>query len=150
LTIYHKTVRYKLHWIEANNYRPEKSGINVTFGDYDHVNHEVTVHYACSDGPLIAPGEQRTMDDIEDEIRRMEPRLVKDTHVDLNLPFHYAIKMILDHKDLDGQYDYLRSVAVMKHPVMLPKVEIKQVNKFYNREVLKEDQEIFEVGEVIE
>lgn len=150
MKVVHKTVRYRLHQIEVNNYRPTKKGINMSMGDYDFVNHEVTIHYAGSDSPLIPPEERVTMEDIEDEIRRMEPRLVTDTHVDLNLPFHWAQKFIMDNRELNGENDYLRSKAVMVHPVSLPKIEIKEINKHYGRTVLDESQEVFEAGEVIE
>ena len=101
---------------------------------------------------MLPPNERRTMADIEDEIRRMEPRLVKDTHLDLRLPFHDAVKFIMDHHSLDGQYDFLRSKAVMVHPVKLPKIEIKEINKYYEKQKIKpldENQETFTVGEVI-
>lgn len=153
MTVYHKTVRYRLHKIEVDNYRPENPGIQCTFGDYDFINHEVTVHYACTDSPLVAPHERRTMADIEDEIRRMEPRLVKDTHLDLKLPFHHGLKFIMDHHALDGQYDYLRSKAIMTHPIRLPKIEIKEINRYYEKQKIKpldENQEVFEAGEVID
>jgi hypothetical protein len=150
LKVCHKTVRYKLHAIEANAYRPTKKGIQMSMGDYDHINHEVTIHYAGSDSLLIPPEERITEADIEDEIRRMEPRLVKDTHINLNLPFHYGLKFILDNKVLNGSEDYLRSKTVMNHPVSLPKIEIKEINKHYGKSVLDESQDVFEAGEVIE
>ena len=152
LKVYHKTVRYRLHKLEVDNYRPTLPGINCTFGDYDFINHEVTVHYSCSDHPMLPPNQRRDMKDIEDEIRRMEPRLVKDTHLDLRLPFHEGVKFILDHHALDGQYDYMRSKAVMVHELKLPKIEIKEINKYYEKQKVKpldENQETFTVGEVI-
>ena len=153
MTFYHKTVRYNLAKVEVDAYRPTKKGINCTFGDYDFVNNEVSVHYACCDNPLIAPDERRTMDDIEDEISRMEPRLVKDNHVDLKLPFHGAMKFVLDHHALDHEFDFMRSKAVMTAEVKIPKIELKEINKFYEKQGLRgldEDQETFTMGEVIE
>jgi hypothetical protein len=155
LTVYHKAVRYKLHKLEVANYRPTHPGINYTPGDYDFINNEVTISYSCSDHPMLPPEQRRTMEDIEDEIRRMEPRLVKDNHVDLKLPFHEATKFVMDHHVLDREYDYLRSKAVMVHDVKIPKIEIKEINKFYEKQKekvkpLDEHQEIFQVGEVID
>jgi hypothetical protein len=153
MAVFHKTVRYRLDIIELNNYKPTLPGIQCTFGDFDHVNHEVTVHYACSDHPMIPPEERRTMEDIEDEISRMEPRLVKDSHLDLKLPFHDATRFILDHHALDGQYDHLRSAAILVKTVKIPKAEIKDINRYYDKQGIKpldENQETFEVGEVIE
>jgi hypothetical protein len=139
--------------IELNNYRPTLQGINYTPGDYDFVNNEVTVNYSCSDHPMLPPEQRRTMEDIESEIRRMEPRLVKDTHVDLKLPFNEGLKFILDHHAIDGQYDYMRSKAIMVHDVKMPRVEIKEINKYYEKQKIKpldENQEIFQVGEIID
>jgi len=151
--MYNKTVRYHLSKIEAGAYRPNKKGINCTFGDYDFINNEVTVHYFCMDHPLLPPDERRTMKDIEDEIRCMEPRLVKDTHLDLKLPFHGAIKFVMDHHALDGEYDFTRSKAVMRHPIKLPKFEIKEINAYYEKQKIKpldENQNEFEIGELID
>lgn len=121
-------------------------------GDYR--DNEVTIHYACSDHPMIAPEERGTMKDIEDEIRRMESRLVKDTHVSLNLPFHMGVKFILDHHSLDHEFDHLRSKAVMVHDdLVLPKIEIKEINRFYEKQGIKpldENQDTFTMGEIIE
>src|SRR5262245_38667072 len=153
MTVYHKTVRYRLHPIEVNSYRPTAPGINCSLGDYDFVNHEVTIKYTCSDHPMLPPDQRRTIEDIEDEIRRMEPRLVKDTHLDLGLPFHEATKFIMDHHALDGQHDYLRSKAVMVHDIKLPKIEIKEINQYYEKQGIKpldENQETFTIGEVID
>ena len=102
---------------------------------------------------MLPPEQRRTMEDIENEIRRMEPRIVKDTHCDLKLPFHEATKFVMDHHILDGEHDYLRSKAVMVHEVRMPKIEIKEINKHYEKQNIKpldESQEIFEVGEVID
>jgi len=155
LTVYHKAVRYKLNKIELNAYRPTLPGINYTPGNYDFINNEVTVSYSCSDHPMLPPNQRRTMEDIESEIRRMEPRLVRDNHVDLKLPFHEGTKFMLDHHVLDGQHDYLRSKAIMVHEVKMPKIEIKEINKFYEKQdpkikPLNESQEIFQVGEIID
>src|SRR5580765_3346937 len=150
MTVYHKTVRYQLHKIEVDAYRPTKKGINCTFGDYDFINNEVSVNYTCSDNPMIPPEERCTMKDIEDEIRRMEPRLVAYNHLDMKLPFNEGLKFILDHRALDGEYDHLRSKAIMQHPINLPKIEIKEINKKYDKPVLNESQKVFTVGEVIE
>lgn len=142
-----------MHPIELNAYTPNKPGINCTFGDFDYTNNEVTIHFACSDHPMLAPEERRTMADIEDEIRALEGRIVKDTHIDLKLPFHYGIKFLLDHHALDGQYDYLRSKAVMVHPVRLPKEEIKRTNRYYAKQGIKpldENQKEFTIGEVVD
>lgn len=141
--------------IELNNYRPTLPGISYTPGDYDFINNEVTVSYSCSDHPMIPAEQRRTMEDIESEIRRMEPRLVKDTHVDLKLPFHEATKFVMDHHSLDGEWDFLRSKAVMVHEVKIPRIEIKEVNRFYEKQdskikPLNENQETFVVGEVID
>jgi hypothetical protein len=153
MTVYHKAVRYRLHKMEVDNYRPTLPGINYTPGDYDFINNEVTISYSCSDHPMIPPEQRRTMKDIEEEIRRMEPRLVKDTHVKLDLPFHEATKFIMDHHILDGEHDYLRSKAVMVHNVRIPKIEIKEINKYYEKQNVKpldENQEIFQAGEIID
>ena len=152
MTFYHKTVRYNLSKIEVDSYRPTKKGINCTFGDYDFKNNEVTVFYSCSDNPLLAPEERRTMEDIEEEISRLEPRIVRESHCDLNLPFKYAMKFILDHHALDRQFDHLRSKAVMVNQVRIPKFELKEVNRYYEKQGIKaldENQEIFTEGEVI-
>jgi hypothetical protein len=73
------------------------------------------------------------MDDIEDEIRRMEPRIVDDNHIPYKLPFHLGTKTILDSPLLDGEGDYLRSKAILKHELNLPKIELREINKFYEK-----------------
>lgn len=153
--VYHKTVRYRLNKIELNAYRPTLRGINYTPGDYDFINNEVTINYSCSDHPMLPPEQRRTMEDIESEIRRMEPRLVADNHLDLKLPFNEGTKFMLDHHTLDGQWDFLRSKAVMVHEVKMPKIEIKEINRFYEPQnpkikPLDENQETFVVGEIID
>ena len=151
MAIYHKSVRYRLHKIEVGAYRPERKGMNCTFDDYDFINNEVTVHYSCCDDPYIAPDERCTIDDIEEEITRMGPRIVKETRIPYKLPFHLGTKTILDSHLLDGQYDYLRSKAVMKHELNLPKIELKEINKFYEEsggKPLKNSK--VTVGEIIE
>lgn len=152
MTFYHKTVRYNLSKIEVDSYRPTKKGINCTFGDYDFENNEVTVYYSCSDNPLLAPDERRTIDDIEEEVSRLEPRIVRESHCDLNLPFKYGIKFILDHHALDKQFDYFRSKAVMTNKIKIPKIELREVNQYYEKQGMKaldESQEEFTMGEVI-
>lgn len=153
MTSHHKSIRVRMHPIELNAYAPNNPGIQCTFGDFDYVNNEVTIHFACSDHPMLAPEERRTMADIENEIRALEPRIIKDNHVDLKLPFHHGIKFLLDHHALDGQYDHLRSKAIMTSKVKLPKVEIKEVNKYYEKQKVKpldENQKEFTVGEIID
>lgn len=133
--VYHKSVRYRLHKIEAKAYRPEKKGINCTFGDYDFVNNEVTVHYWCCDDPTLPPNQRRTMDDIDEEISRMEPRLVQDNKVPFikGVKFHGEIKAIMDLPAYDGQYDKLRSKAKDIYPLTIPKFELKDINRYYEK-----------------
>lgn len=133
MTIYHKSVRYRLHKIEVDAYRPEKHGINCVFDDYDFKNGEVTVHYSCCDDAYLDPQDRRTMKDIDEEISRMAPRIVKETKISYNLPFHMGIKTILDRHIFDGEMDNLRSKAILQHPFKIPKFELKQINQYYER-----------------
>lgn len=138
--VYHKSVRYRMHPIEVNAYLPSVPGINCTFGDYDFVNNEVTVHYACCDDPTLPPHQRRTMDDIDEEIARMEPRLVQDNKVPYipGTKFHMEIKSILDLPAYDGQYDKLRSKAKDVYNFTIPKIELKDINAHYDKLGIKE------------
>lgn len=133
--VYHKSVRYRLHPIELEAYKPEKRGINCTFENHDFVNNEVTVHYSCCDDPTLKPEERRTMDDIDEEISRMEPRLVQDNKVPYikGTKFHLEVKSILDLPVYGGQYDKLRSRAKNVYDIQIPKIELKDINKYYEK-----------------
>lgn len=137
--VYHKSVRYRLNKIESNAYQPEKKGINITKGDFDFVNNEVTVHYWCCDDPTLPPNQRRTMDDINEEISRMEPRLVQDNKVPYipGVKFHGEIKAVMDLPVYDGQYDTLRSHAKDIYQYRLPKFEIKDINRHYEKQGIK-------------
>lgn len=137
--VYHKSVRYRLHKMEINAYKPTLPGINYTFGEYDFVNHEVTCHYACCDDPTLPPHQRRTMDDIDEEISRMESRLVQDNKVPYiaGTKFHMEIKAIMDLPAYEGQYDQLRSKAKDVYDFNIPKVELKDVNRHYEKLGLK-------------
>lgn len=137
--VYHKSVRYRLHKIEVNAYKPSLPGINCTFGDYDFVNNEVTVHYACCDDPTLPLNQRRTMDDIDEEISRMESRLVQDNKVPYipGVKFHMEVKAIMDMPIYEGQYDQLRSRAKDVYDFNLPKFELYDINKRYEKMGIK-------------
>jgi len=133
--VYHKSVRYRLHPIEINAYRPEKQGISCTFGEHDKINNEITVHYAACDDPTIPEDRRTTMEDIDEEISRMEPRLVQDNKVPFipGVKFHREVKAIMDLPVYNGQYDKLRSSAKNVYDLKIPKVELKDINKYYEK-----------------
>lgn len=133
--VYHKSVRYKLHQMEINAYTPTKQGITCTFGDYDKINNEITVHYAACDDPTIPENQRTTMEDIDEEISRMESRLAQDNKVPYipGVNFHREIKAIMDLPVYNGQYDQLRSRAKDIYDIKIPKFELKDINKYYEK-----------------
>lgn len=133
--VYHKSVRYRLHQVEINAYQPTLRGINCTFGDHDKINNEITCHYSCSDDPTLAADERRTIEDINEEISRMESRLVCDNKVPFikGTNFHMEVKSVMDLHVYDGQYDVLRSHAKDVYDFKIPKIEMKDINKHYEK-----------------
>ncbi|WP_411753291.1 hypothetical protein [Serratia sp. (in: enterobacteria)] len=135
--VYHKSVRYRLHDVEINAYKPECPGIQVTFDNHDPVNHEITAHYSCSDDPTLHPTEQRTLDDIEEEISRMEPRIVTESRIKYPNKFYMEVHSILDLPVYDGQYDVLRSKAKDVVSMTISKSQMYDINKRYEKLGLK-------------
>lgn len=133
--VYHKSVRYRLHPVEINAYRPTRRGINYTFGNHDKVNNEITCHYSCCDDPTLHPNERRTIEDINEEISRMESRLVQDNKVPYikGTKFYMEIKAVMDLPVYEGQYDQLRSRAKDVYDFQIPKFELKDINKHYEK-----------------
>ena len=133
--VYYKSVRYRLHPIEINKYRPTLPGINVTFGDHDKINNEITCHYTCCDDPTLLPIQRRTIEDINEEISRMESRIVQDNKVPYipGVKFHNEIKAVMDLPVYDGQYDQLRSRAKDVYDITIPKIELKDINRYYEK-----------------
>lgn len=133
--VHHKSVRYKLYPVEINAYRPTKKGISITFGDHDRVNNEITVHYAACDDPTAPPNQRTTMEDIDEEISRMESRLVQDNKVPYipGVKFHREVKAIMDLGVYNGQYDKLRSRAKDIYEFNIPKFELKDINRYYEK-----------------
>lgn len=133
--VYHKSVRYYLHPIEINAYRPQKQGIHCTLDDHDKVNNHITVHYTACDDPTIPPHQRTTMEDINEEISRMESRIVKDNKIPYikGVNFHREVKAIMDLPVYNGQYDKLRSKAKDVYPITIPKIELKDINAYYEK-----------------
>lgn len=135
--IYHKSVRYRLHEVEINNYTPSVPGINITNSDYDPVNHEITMHYQCTDDPTLPPEERRTIDDIEEEISRMESRIVTESKIKYPNKTYMEVWSILDLPAYDGQYDKLRSKAKNVTSRTIHKIQFKEINKYYEKQGVK-------------
>jgi hypothetical protein len=135
--IYHKSVRYRLHRVEINNYKPSTPGINVTTDNYDPQNNEITMHYSCTDDPTLPPNQRRTIDDIEEEISRMSSRIVTESKIKYPNPFYMEVRAILDLPAYDGQYDKLRSKAKDVTSRTIEKKQMYDINKYYEKMGMK-------------
>ena len=131
--VYHKSVRYRMHEIEINAYRPTKPGISFCTENYDPVNHEITYHYSCTDDPTLQPEQRRTIDDIEEEISRLSSRIVTESKIKYPNPFYQEVRSILDLPAYDGQYDSHRSRAKDVVSKTITKSAFYDINRYYEK-----------------
>lgn len=104
----------------------------MTLDDHDPINNEITIHYSCCDDPTLPPEQQLHLEDIQEEISRMSSRIIKEDHI-RGPKLHMEIKSILNLPAYDGQHDKLRSKAKNVYKIKIPKIEIKEINKHYEK-----------------
>lgn len=126
---------------ELNKYRPAKTGIRVGVHNFDHKENRVLLSLFGSNYSPI-PQDSITDADINEELGRMEKRLIsdrirndKEKKWDFAKNSSFLVREIptMFLPSMQGQYDCVNSKATNIKDKWIPKEEFKDVQQYYEK-----------------